>query len=212
MINQPATIRPAQTRSFIRPTMVAAAMVLALAAATAQGQLNMGQLNMGQVNMGQVNMGQMNLNQGLAPGETIISSQIVSDTAMESGSYAGDLPQSDCVGGNCGGGIAGGGEGLAAGRSYGQPDLFYNHYTQGNANTANAQMYVSPLPVPKSVGHTYNTYQPFYPEEYLYWHKNRFHKYYDNGRGMNRTKALYYSPPVRQAISNIYWNKLRIPR
>jgi hypothetical protein len=176
--------------------MIAAAMVLALAAATAQGQMNM--------------MGQMNM--GLAPGETIVNSQVISDTAMESGSYAGDLPQSSCAGGNCAGGIAGGGEGLAVGRSYGQPDLFYNYYTQGHANKSNAQMYVSPLPVPKSVGHTYNTYQPFYPEEYLYWHKNRFHKYYDNGRGMNRTKAVYYSPPVRQAISNIYWNKLRIPR
>ena len=62
------------------------------------------------------------------------------------------------------------------------------------------------------MGHTFFTYQPFYPHEMLYWHKNRFHNYYDGGRGMNRTKAVYYSPPVRQALSNFYWNKIRLPR
>ena len=97
-------------------------------------------------------------------------------------------------------------------RRYGRPDLFYNYYTQGWANRANAQMYLSPLPVPPNVGHTFFTYQPFYPEEYLYWHKNRFHRYYDNGRGMNPTCAKYYSPPARQAFCNLYWNYLRIPR
>ena len=97
-------------------------------------------------------------------------------------------------------------------RTYGQPDLFYNYYTQGNCNRANAQMYLSPIPVPAHVGHTFYTYQPFYPQEYLYWHKNKFHNYYDNGRGYNRTRASYYSPPVRQALSNIYFNKLRLPR
>jgi hypothetical protein len=97
-------------------------------------------------------------------------------------------------------------------RGYGQPDLFYNYYTNGMANRANAQMYLSPVPVPPNVGHTYFTYQPFYPEEMLYWHSNRFHNYYDNSRGLNRTHAIYYAPPVRQAASNIYWNMLRIPR
>ncbi len=97
-------------------------------------------------------------------------------------------------------------------RGYGQPDLFYNYYTGGMANRANAQMYLSPVPVPPNVGHTFFTYQPFYPEEMLYWHKNKFHNYYDNGRGMNRTRATYFAPPVRQAASNLYWNKLRLPR
>ncbi|WP_235908593.1 hypothetical protein [Roseiconus nitratireducens] len=97
-------------------------------------------------------------------------------------------------------------------RKYDHSDLFYNYYTQGNCNRANAQMYISPLPVPHFVGHTYFTYQPFYPEEYLYWHKNRFHNSYDNGRGMNRTRAVYYAPPVKTFVSNLYWNKLRIPR
>jgi hypothetical protein len=73
-------------------------------------------------------------------------------------------------------------------------------------------MYLSPMPVPPNVGHTFYTYQPFYPHELMYSHKNRFHNYYDNGRGINRTRAIYYSPPVRTAISNLYWSCLRLPR
>jgi len=97
-------------------------------------------------------------------------------------------------------------------RRYGNPDLFYNFYTQGNCNQANAQMYLSPLPVPPHVGHTFYTYQPMYPHHMLYSHKDRFHRYYDYGRGMNRTRATYYSPPVHTAVSNFYWNVLRLPR
>lgn len=97
-------------------------------------------------------------------------------------------------------------------RVYGQPDLFYNFYTQGAANRVNAQMYLSPMPVPPNVGHTFYTYQPFSPHHMLYPHQNRFHNHYDCGRGMNRTRASYYYPPVRQTASNVYWNFLRMPR
>lgn len=167
--------------------------------------------------------------------EYIVGAQVVSDTAMEpsvvSDSYVGDMSMasagcqscgngcSGCSGGVCGGcgsrGCSGPTGGCAGGpwpRSYGKPDLFYNYYTQGYNNRVNAQLYVSPLPVPPNVGHTFFTYQPFYPHEMMYWHKNRFHNYYDEGRGMNRTKVRYYSPPVRQALSNLYWNKIRLPR
>ncbi len=171
--------------------------------------------------------------------EYIVSQQVVSDVKVEGGfydgQYAGDSSSQgmssgdtsgSCPGCSGGSGRLGGlGDGLRGGggyagdmaagtvyRGYGQPDLFYNYYTQGNSNGVNAQMYLSPLPVPPNVGHTFMTYQPFYPEEMLYWHKNKFHNNYDNGRGLNRTRAVYYSPPVRQAASNIYWNYLRIPR
>jgi len=104
------------------------------------------------------------------------------------------------------------GDGVCVPRTYGYPDLFYNFYTQGNCNQTNAQMYVAPVPVPPNVGHTFYTYQPFMPHEMLYWHKDRYHNYYDGGRGMNHTKVNYYAPPVRQTASTIYWNYLRIPR
>ncbi|QDV61364.1 hypothetical protein [Crateriforma conspicua] len=143
----------------------------------------------------------------------IISSHVVSDEVVgTTGSVDGMVVDGGVVDGGTvvDGSMAGGS--VAQRRDYGQPDLFYNYYTQGNANSANAQMYVSPVPVPAFVGHTFNTYQPWYPHHYLYWHVDRYHNNYDNGRGMNRTKAVYYSPPVRQAASNFYWNVLRIPR
>jgi hypothetical protein len=96
-------------------------------------------------------------------------------------------------------------------RVYGQPDLFYNFYTQGYFNQTNAQMYLSPHPIPPNVGHTFFTYQPFYPHHMLYPHKNRFHRTYDFGRGMNRTHVSY-RPAVRQVVCDLYWNVLRLPR
>jgi uncharacterized low-complexity protein len=118
-------------------------------------------------------------------------------------SYIGDLART---------GFCGDIESGCVPRTYGYPDLFYNYYTQGECNSTNAQMYISPVPVPPNVGHTFYTYQPFMPHEMLYWHKDRYHNYYDGGRGMNHTKVHYYGPPVRTAASNIYWNYLRIPR
>ncbi len=146
--------------------------------------------------------------QGLGSGEVVVGSRVISDVVVES---SGEVAAEGEV---VGGAVAYGGGPVASsvGRGYGQPDLFYNYYTQGYANQTNAQMYVSPQPVPPNVGHTFSTYQPLYPHEYLYWHKNRFHNYYDNGRGMNRTRVSYYGPPVRQTVSNVYWNYLRLPR
>ncbi|QEG40321.1 hypothetical protein [Roseimaritima ulvae] len=146
-------------------------------------------------------------------GEYIVDSQIVSDEVVggtPTGSqYVGDL-SSGSVSSYEGEVVVG--SGMQNRRPYGQPDLFYNYYTQGYANRVNAQMYVSPLPVPPNVGHTYTTYQPFMPHEMLYAHKDKFHNYYDNGRGMNRTKVNYSYPHVRTAAKNFYWNVLRIPR
>lgn len=152
---------------------------------------------------------------GLGSGEYIVSSQVISDEVVGGTTSANGLagggtsaPASGFVGDMSSGNSAAG----CVPRTYGYPDLFYNNYTQGNCNATNAQMYISPVPVPPHVGHTFNTYQPWYPEEMLYWHTNRYHNYYDGGRGMNHTKVHYYAPPVRTAWSNLYWNKIRIPR
>lgn len=131
--------------------------------------------------------------------ETIVSSQVVSDVAV-----------GGCANGDCGNGAAAGV--VAGARTYGHPHLFYNYYTQGQSNTVNAQMYLSPIPVPANVGHTFYTYQPLQPEHYLYAHKDRFHNHYDAGRGLNRTRAIYYAPPVRTTVQNVYWNYFRLPR
>ncbi len=137
--------------------------------------------------------------------EYVVDSQVTSDTVAAPGSYVGDISPAEA-------GIIGGSGAGCIDRGYGRPDLFYNYYTQGNCNRSNAQLYISPLPVPPNVGHTFFTYQPLYPHHFMFWHSDRYHNYYDGGRGTNRTRVRYYSPPIRQAISNIYWNKIRLPR
>lgn len=69
-------------------------------------------------------------------------------------------------------------------------DLFYNQYVGPGPGQAAAEMYVSPLPVPEHVGHTYGTYQPFYPNEYLYRHTRSYYNYHP-GAGWTRTNARY---------------------
>ncbi|MFN7843736.1 MAG: hypothetical protein ACK5YR_07450 [Pirellula sp.] len=128
--------------------------------------------------------------------------------------HAGSV-NAQCADGSCGGyvpaGMAGGLDSF--GQIYGrttQP-VFDNYFTRGYANQAEAGMYISPIGVPGWVGHTYNTYQPLYPHQFLYQHHDRYHSYYDNGMGLNRTHAHYYAPPVRTAGKRIY-KKLEIPR
>lgn len=106
-------------------------------------------------------------------------------------------------------GYAGDSFGANYGRAY-QP-LFNNYFTQGYANQAEAGMYISPTGVPGNVGHTYNTYQPFWPHEYTWRHHDRYHSYYDSGKGLNRTSAHYSSPPVRTTAKRIY-KMFEIPR
>ncbi len=98
-----------------------------------------------------------------------------------------------------------------AGSAQAQDGLFANQYTQGFANQNNAVMYIAPVPVPPHVGHTYYTYQPLYPHEMMYLHNERYHSYYDQGRGLNRTGVHYYVPPVRTGVHRI-WNKVSLPR
>lgn len=122
---------------------------------------------------------------------------------------------------NCGGTMAGsyipGGMGSGGMDSFGnllgtgtQP-LFDNYFTRGNANSAEAALYMSPVGVPGWVGHTYNTYQPLYPHQFLYQHHDRYHSYYDGGQGLNRTHAKYYAPPVRTVGKKVY-KKIELPR
>ena len=93
----------------------------------------------------------------------------------------------------------------------GAPALFVNQYSQGASNQATAQMYVAPVPVPTWVGHTYYTYQPFYPHELLYNHTDRYHSYYDGGVGLNRTRVRYSRSPLL-SIGNGIRKTFSLPR
>jgi hypothetical protein len=90
-------------------------------------------------------------------------------------------------------------------------NVFNNYFTQGGANQATAAAYISPVGVPGWVGHTYITYEPLYPHEFMYHHKHRYHSYYDNGAGLNRTSAHYYSPPARTAATRVF-KAIQLPR
>lgn len=67
-------------------------------------------------------------------------------------------------------------------------DLFYNNYVPGNPP---AQLYPSPRPTPPLVGHTYITYQPLYPQEFLYRHHRTYARY----------DGLHHLPVTRTRVS-----------
>ena len=83
-------------------------------------------------------------------------------------------------------------------RFYGQPDLFYNYYAWPSCTGLGAELYLSPRPVPPHVGHTYITYQPLYPHEFLYTHHRTYHQYYNGGQGLNRTSVHWHWSPFGQ--------------
>jgi len=69
-------------------------------------------------------------------------------------------------------------------------DLFANYYEGPNPSGNAVEMYVSPRPVPIHVGHTYTTYQPYMPHEYMYRH-TRSNYAYQCGAGWSRSKVRY---------------------
>lgn len=58
------------------------------------------------------------------------------------------------------------------------PNLFYNYYVQpAGPSSVGAELYPSPRPVPPLVGHTYVTYEPLMPHEFLYRHSRTYWRY-----------------------------------
>jgi hypothetical protein len=87
-------------------------------------------------------------------------------------------------------------------RSRSADDLFYNFYTQPGYGGAVAEMYLSPRPTPPLVGHTYITYQPLMPSEFLYRHQRNYTTCNAEG-GVTRTSVRWgswlYSTHKREA-------------
>ena len=68
------------------------------------------------------------------------------------------------------------------------PDLFYNYYVPpGPCGGAGAELYVAPRPTPPLVGHTYFTYPPLMPHEFLYRHHRTYYRQHPSGR---RTRTV----------------------
>lgn len=70
-------------------------------------------------------------------------------------------------------------------------DLFYNYYAPPCPwSGTGAQLYVAPRPTPPYVGHTFITYQPLMPHEFLY-HHHRVYWRYNEGSGWTRTSVTW---------------------
>ena len=71
-------------------------------------------------------------------------------------------------------------------------DVFYNEYVPPvGPGSVGAQLYPCPRPTPPMVGHTYITYQPLMPQEFLYRH----HRTY-----MTRHEDCAADPDVRALV------------
>ncbi len=70
----------------------------------------------------------------------------------------------------------------AVGRQRTAPDLFYNYYVPPGPCGVGAQLSVCPVPTPPLVGHTYYTYQPLMPHEFLYPHSRTYWRFHSDGR------------------------------
>jgi len=54
-------------------------------------------------------------------------------------------------------------------------DTYYNYYVPPvGPCSVGAKLYPCPRPTPPLVGHTYVTYQPLFPHEFLYKHHRRY--------------------------------------
>ena len=77
----------------------------------------------------------------------------------------------------------------AAGRQSEPGDLFYNKYVPAvGSGSVGAQLYPCPRPTPPLVGHTYITYPPLAPQEYLYRHARRYTTWHED------------APPTRTSV------------
>lgn len=70
-------------------------------------------------------------------------------------------------------------------------DLFYNYYVPpSGGGSLGAALYVSPRPTPPLVGHTYVTYPPLMPHEFLYSHHRTYLTQHPDG-SMTRTHVSW---------------------
>jgi hypothetical protein len=80
---------------------------------------------------------------------------------------------------------------------YSVPDIFGNYYVPPVAcstypGAVGAQLYVSPRPVPPWVGHTYITYPPLMPHEFLYHHRRTYYRGHGPHGGLTRTSVWWH--------------------
>ncbi len=71
------------------------------------------------------------------------------------------------------------------------PNLFYNYYVPAvGCPGIGARLYVCPRPTPPLVGHTYVTYEPLMPHEFLWKHCRVYKRKHPDGK-CTRTMVLW---------------------
>ncbi|GAB6164295.1 hypothetical protein JCM19992_02950 [Thermostilla marina] len=70
-------------------------------------------------------------------------------------------------------------------------DLFPQYYTPPGCTSLQAQLYVAPVPTPPVIGHTWITYQPLMPHEFLYRHGRTYYRRNADG-GWTRTSVGWH--------------------
>ena len=86
-----------------------------------------------------------------------------------------------------------------------RPRLFQNYYAPSAPGGISAPLYTAPVQVPANVGHTYATYEPLMPHELLYRHNRTYYRYYDGGRGLTRTRVVWWSGRVAPPLLGWIW-------
>jgi hypothetical protein len=67
---------------------------------------------------------------------------------------------------------------------------FQNQFVQPGPSGVSASLYPSPVPTPPFVGHTWVTYEPLAPHEFLYRH-HRTYTRENPGAGTTRTRVSW---------------------
>lgn len=81
------------------------------------------------------------------------------------------------------------------------PPIFSNYYVPPYGGPG-AQLYISPRPTPPLVGHTYITYQPVMPHEFMVPHHRTYYGYNTGSSGWTKTKVCWSYNPFNQV-----WHK-----
>jgi hypothetical protein len=79
------------------------------------------------------------------------------------------------------------------------PPIFSNYYVPPSPyGGPGAAMYLSPRPTPPLVGHTYITYQPVMPHEFMVPHHRTYYGYNTGSSGWTKTKVCWSYNPFNQ--------------
>lgn len=81
--------------------------------------------------------------------------------------------------------------GMRAADNHRVGDLFPSYWAPMAPGHLSAPLYVSPVPTPPHVGHTWVTYQPLYPHEFLHKHMKVYWRQNPQG-GRTRTVVGWY--------------------